>query len=406
MTPFEEMKAEQSNFDRYAMNEALLKKDIISDKSIKTSQFAKPYFQFSAACAGCAETTYIKLISQLFGDRMYIANAAGCSSAYGAAMPITPYCCDDKGHGPAWQLSLFEDNAEFAYGFYHAQDTIRKEILTRLEQLKEAGIQTEAIQDYLSSWSDSSKTRTVSDALITALETVKDRPEAAFVLQNSEYLGKKSVWAFGGDGWAYDIGFGGVDHVLAQNRDVNMLVLDTEVYSNTGGQSSKSTPTAAIAKFAAGGKNVKKKDLGAMLMNYGYVYVAQVAIGYDQAQTLKAIREAEAYPGPAIVIAYCPCLEHGIKAGMGCTQTEMKKAVECGYWHLYRYDPRRIAEGKNPFQLDSPEPDTAKMLEYLKGENRYASLANVFPEKADRLYEKTIQEAKDRYDRYRKLSEN
>ncbi|ERK56988.1 thiamine pyrophosphate-dependent enzyme, partial [Oscillibacter sp. KLE 1745] len=207
-------------------------------------------------------------------------------------------------------------------------------------------------------------------------------------------------------GWAYDIGFGGIDHVLAQNRDINMLVMDTEVYSNTGGQSSKATPTAAVAKFAAGGKEVKKKDLGAIAMSYGYIYVAQVAMGYDQAQTLKAIREAESYPGPAIVIAYCPCLEHGIKAGMSCTQEEMKKAVECGYWHLYRYDPRRIAEGKNPFQLDSPEPDSGKMMDYLKGENRYASLQINFPDRAQRLYEKTVQDAKDRYAKYRKMAED
>lgn len=405
LVPFEEEKEQQANFDTYVMDEMFLKKEAAGDRDVKSSQFAKPYFQFSAACAGCAETTYIKLISQLFGDRMYIANAAGCSSAYGAAMPITPYCCDSRGHGPAWQLSLFEDNAEFAYGFFHAQDTIRREIITHLQSLKAQNVQTEAIDNYLANWEDGAQSRQVSDSLISALEEVSQLEEAAFVLQNREYLAKKSIWAFGGDGWAYDIGFGGVDHVLAQNRDINMLVLDTEVYSNTGGQSSKSTPTAAIAKFAAGGKVVKKKDLGAMLMSYGYIYVAQVAMGYNQAQTLKAIREAEAYPGPAIVIAYCPCLEHGIKAGMGCTQDEMKKAVECGYWHLYRYDPRRTAEGKNPFQLDSPEPDSGKMLDYLKGENRYASLANIFPGKADALYEKTILEAKERYNKYRKMAE-
>lgn len=404
MVPFEEQKAQQENFDNYAMNEALLKADAISDKTVKNSQFAKPYFQFSAACAGCAETTYIKLVSQLVGNRMYVANAAGCSSAYGAALPITPYCCDAKGHGPAWQLSLFEDNAEFAYGFFHAQDTVRNEIITHLHALKDQGIAVEAIDEYLANWADSAKTRAVSDRLLDALAGVSEQPDAAFVLQNQEYLTKKSVWAFGGDGWAYDIGFGGVDHVLAQNRDVNMLVLDTEVYSNTGGQSSKSTPTAAIAKFAAGGKNVKKKDLGAIFMSYGYVYVAQVAMGYDQAQTLKAIREAEAYPGPSIIIAYCPCLEHGIKAGMGCTQEEMKKAVECGYWHLYRYDPRRAEEGKNPFQLDSPEPDTEKMMAYLKGENRYASLANNFPGRAQAMYEKTIREAQERYQKYKDMA--
>lgn len=406
MVPFESMKDQQENFDNFAMNEALLKKNVINDKNVKAAQFAKPYFQFSAACAGCAETTYIKLISQLFGDRMYIANAAGCSSAYGAAMPITPYCCDSKGFGPAWQLSLFEDNAEFAYGFFHAQDTIHKEILAHLQALKQQGVQPETIDTYLRNREDGVKSRGVSDALIAGLEKVSENADVAFILQNKEYLAKKSVWAFGGDGWAYDIGFGGVDHVLAQNRDINMLVMDTEVYSNTGGQSSKATPTAAIAKFAAGGKNVKKKDLGAIFMSYGYIYVAQVAMGYDQAQTLRAIREAEAYPGPSIVIAYCPCLEHGIKAGMGCTQEEMKRAVECGYWHLYRHDPRLAAEGKNPFRLDSPEPDTDKMMDYLKGENRYASLTNNFPDRAQAMYEKTIREAKERYSKYKKMAED
>ena len=405
MVPFEEEKAQQSNFDNYAMDEKLLKKDIISDKSVKTAQFAKPYFQFSAACAGCAETTYIKLVTQLFGSRMYVANASGCSSAYGGAMPMTPYSCDSRGFGPCWEQSLFEDNAEFAYGFLRAHGSIHGEVELRLKALKEKGVAVSEIEEYLAKWQDPAVTREVSDGLIAALEKAEPTEEGAFVLQNKEYLTKKSVWAFGGDGWAYDIGFGGIDHVLAQNRDINVLVMDTEVYSNTGGQSSKSTPTAAVAKFAAGGKEVKKKDLGAIAMSYGYIYVAQVAMGYDQAQTLKAIREAESYPGPSIVIAYCPCLEHGIKAGMSCTQTEMKKAVECGYWHLYRYDPRRIAEGKNPFQIDSPEPDSTKMMDYLKGENRYAALQINFPERAQRLYEKTIQDAKDRYAKYRKMAE-
>ena len=405
MVPFETQKAEQSNFDNFAMNEALLKKDIISDKSVKTIQFAKPYFQFSAACAGCAETTYIKLVTQLFGNRMYVANASGCSSAYGGAMPMTPYSCDSRGHGPSWEQSLFEDNAEFAYGYLRAHGAVQGEVHIRLKELKERGIALEAVTDYLDNWADASKTREVSDNLIAALEK-ETCEEAAFVLKNKEFLTKKSVWAFGGDGWAYDIGFGGIDHVLAQNRDINKLVMDTEVYSNTGGQSSKSTPTAAVAKFAAAGKDVKKKDLGAIAMSYGYIYVAQVAMGYDQAQTLKAIREAESYPGPAIVIAYCPCLEHGIKAGMSSTQNEMKKAVECGYWHTYRYDPRRIAEGKNPFQLDSPEPDSSKLMDYLKGENRYATLAINFPERAEKLYEKTMREAKERYAKYRKMADD
>ena len=406
MTPFEEMKAEQPLFDEVAMNDAYLKKDVISDKDVKHIQFAKPYFQFSAACAGCAETTYIKLVSQLVGERMYIGNAAGCSSAISGGAPILPYCKDCNGNGPAWEHSLFEDNAEFAYGFFHAQDAIRKELLIRMESLKSAGIAVEAIDAYTAGWEDKEKSRVVSDAVVAALAGHEDNADAAYILDNKEYLTKKSVWAIGGDGWAYDIGFGGIDHVMAQNRDVNLLVLDTEVYSNTGGQSSKSTPTSAVAKFAAGGKRVAKKDLGAILMNYGYVYVAQVAMGYDQAQTLKAIREAEAYPGPSIVICYCPCLEQHIKAGMGCSQNEMKKAVECGYWHLYRYDPRRIAEGKNPFQLDSPEPDTEKLMDFLMGENRFASLKNNFPDRADALYAKEIADVKSRYERYRKMAEN
>ena len=387
MTPFEEMKSEQANFDEVAMNDKYLKKDVINSKTVKNMQFAKPYFQFSAACAGCAETTYIKLLSQMVGDRMYAGNAAGCSSAISGGAPILPYCKDSQGRGPAWEHSLFEDNAEFAYGFFHAQDAIRKELLIRLESMKDADIAPAEIEDYINNWNDGEKSRAVSDALIAALEKCEQTEDVSYILENREYLSKKSIWAIGGDGWAYDIGFGGIDHVMAQNRDVNLLVLDTEVYSNTGGQSSKSTPTAAVAKFAAGGKQIAKKDLGAIMMTYGYVYVAQVAMGADQAQTLKAIREAEAYPGPSIVICYCPCLEQHIKAGMSCSQNEMKKAVECGYWQLYRYDPRRIAEGKNPFQLDSPEPDTSKIMDYLMGENRFASLKNNFPDRAEALYQ-------------------
>ena len=406
MTPFDEMKPEQVNFDEVAMNDKYLKKDVINSKTVKNIQFAKPYFQFSAACAGCAETTYIKLLSQMVGDRMYAGNAAGCSSAISGGAPILPYCRDIQGHGPAWEHSLFEDNAEFAYGFFHAQDAIRKELLIRLESMKEAGVAVDAITDYMENWSDGEKSRAVSDALIAALEASEQTEDVTYILENKEFLAKKSIWAIGGDGWAYDIGFGGIDHVMAQNRDVNLLVLDTEVYSNTGGQSSKATPTSATAKFAAGGKQVAKKDLGGILMQYGYVYVAQVAMGYDQAQTLKALREAESYPGPSIVICYCPCLEQHIKAGMSCSQDEMKKAVECGYWHLYRYDPRRIAEGKNPFQLDSPEPDTSKLMDFLMGENRFASLKNNFPAKADALYAKEIEDVKTRYARYRKLAED
>ncbi len=405
MTPFEEMKAEQPLFDKVAMNEKYLKPEVISDKSVKNIQFAKPYFQFSAACAGCAETTYIKLLSQLFGDHMYVGNAAGCSSAISGGAPILPYCKDCHGHGPAWEHSLFEDNAEFAYGFFHAQDAIRRELLLRLDTIKAAGIAPEAVEAYQNGWNSHETSRAVTDALLAALEKGEQTEDVKYILENREYLAKKSVWAVGGDGWAYDIGFGGIDHVMAQNRNVNLLVLDTEVYSNTGGQSSKATPTSATAKFSAGGKQVAKKDLGGILMQYGYVYVAQVAMGADQAQTLKALREAEAYDGPSIVICYCPCLEQHIKAGMGCTQEEMKKAVECGYWHLYRYDPRRTAEGKNPFQLDSREPDTDKLMDFLMGENRFAALKNNFPEKADALYAKEIADVKARYAKYKRMAE-
>ena len=406
MAPFEEMKAEQPLFDQVAMDEKYLKKDVISDKSVKSAQFAKPYFQFSAACAGCAETTYIKLLSQLFGDHMYVGNAAGCSSAISGGAPILPYCKDCRGHGPAWEHSLFEDNAEFAYGFFHAQDAIRKELLLRLDAIKSAGIASEAAEAYQNGWNKHESSRAVTDALLAALEKAQQTEDVKYILENRAYLSKKSIWAVGGDGWAYDIGFGGIDHVMAQNRDVNLLVLDTEVYSNTGGQASKATPTSATAKFAAGGKQVAKKDLGGILMQYGYVYVAQVAMGADQAQTLRALREAESYDGPSIVICYCPCLEQHIKAGMSNSQLEMKKAVECGYWHLYRYDPRRIAEGKNPFQLDSPEPDTDKLMDFLMGENRFASLKNNFPEKADALYAKEIADVKARYAKYKKMAQD
>ena len=272
--------------------------------------------------------------------------------------------------------------------------------------IKAAGIAVEAVEAYENGWKDSSKSRAVTDALLSALEKAEQTKDVKYVLANREFLAKKSVWAIGGDGWAYDIGYGGIDHVMAQNQNVNLLVLDTEVYSNTGGQSSKSTPTSATAKFAASGKKVAKKDLGAMMMQYGYVYVAQVAMGADQAQTLKALREAESYDGPSIVICYCPCLEQHIKAGMGTSQDEMKKAVECGYWHLYRYDPRRIAEGKNPFQLDSKEPDTSKVMDFLMGENRFASLKNNFPDKADALYAKEVEDVKARYLKYKKLAED
>ena len=393
----------------FAVNEVEIKKDAVSSKTIKNSQFAKPYFEFSGACAGCGETPYIKLVTQLFGERMYVTNASGCSSAYGGSTPSSPYCTDKKGHGPCWAMSLFEDNAEYAFGYLLGQDAVRKELADKIRELSEKNIAQAEAQAYLAECDKVEVSQKISEELLAAVAKAQTEDETAkkdiaFVLDNREFLTKKSVWAFGGDGWAYDIGYGGLDHVLAQNRDINVLVLDTEVYSNTGGQSSKATAAAAIAKFAAGGKQTKKKDLGMMAMSYGYVYVAQVAMGADPAQTLRAIREAEAYPGPSIVIAYCPCIEHGVKAGMGKSQMEEKRAVECGYWHLYRYNPALKEEGKNPFILDSKEP-TGDIKEFMRKENRYAALELTFPEKAGQLFDKAVRDSKERYESYKRLAD-
>ena len=402
MQPLESQVKEAENWT-YAVETVTIKEDAVSDKNVKASQFAKPYFEFSGACAGCGETPYIKLVTQLFGDRMYITNASGCSSAYGGSTPSSPYCTDKKGHGPAWAMSLFEDNAEYAYGYLLGQDAIQRQLREKVQTLLDRNEAAEACRDYLEKGADAKDSRAVSDTLLDALAD-NTSEEADFIRQNREYLTKKSVWAFGGDGWAYDIGYGGLDHVLASGKDINVLVLDTEVYSNTGGQSSKATAAGAIAKFSAGGKVTKKKDLGMMAMSYGYVYVAQVAMGADPGQTLRAIREAESYNGPSIVICYCPCIEHGMKASMGLSQLEEKKAVECGYWHLYRYDPRLKAEGKNPFTLDSKAP-TGDFQQFLLGENRYASLKLSFPEKAQELYEKAARDARERYESYLRLAE-
>ena len=402
MRPLESQVKEAENWT-YAVETVSIKEDAVSDKNVKASQFAKPYFEFSGACAGCGETPYIKLVTQLFGDRMYITNASGCSSAYGGSTPSSPYCTDKQGRGPAWAMSLFEDNAEYAYGYLLGQDAIQRQLREKVRTLLDRDEAAEACRAYLEKGADAKGSRAVSDALLAALEGSASE-EADFIRQNREYLTKKSVWAFGGDGWAYDIGYGGLDHVLASGKDINVLVLDTEVYSNTGGQSSKATAAGAIAKFSAGGKVTKKKDLGMMAMSYGYVYVAQVAMGADPGQTLRAIREAESYDGPSIVICYCPCIEHGMKASMGLSQLEEKKAVECGYWHLYRYDPRLKAEGKNPFTLDSKAP-TGDFQQFLLGENRYASLKLSFPEKAQELYEKAARDARERYESYLRLTE-
>ena len=374
------------------------------ETTVKGSQFKQPLLEFSGACAGCGETPYAKLITQLFGDRMYIANATGCSSIWGNSSPSTPYTVNPQGRGPAWSNSLFEDNAEFGYGMLLAQNTIRERLKASVEKLAENGANDDvkaAAQEYLDTFSVGATNGTATDKLVKALEDCDcGCAERAELLKNKDFLAKKSQWIFGGDGWAYDIGFGGVDHVLASGRDINVMVFDTEVYSNTGGQSSKSTPTGAIAQFAAGGKEVKKKDMASIAMSYGYVYVAQIAMGADFNQTVKAIAEAEAYPGPSLIIAYAPCINHGIKKGMSKAQTEEQLAVECGYWNNFRFNP--AAEGAK-FTLDSKEPKEEGYQEFLDGEVRYNALKRANPEKAARLFKKNEQEAMERYEYLKKL---
>ncbi|MGL5684087.1 MAG: pyruvate:ferredoxin (flavodoxin) oxidoreductase [Marinifilaceae bacterium] len=386
------------------MHEKVGYKTPVEPTNVKNSQFAQPLFEFSGACAGCGETPYIKLITQLYGERMMIANATGCSSIYGGSAPSTPYCSNDKsGRGPAWANSLFEDNAEFGFGMaegaLHLRERAARVINENIDSFNADS--KAAIDAWMVGYEDGDKTIALTDALVAALE--KDpAPAAKVVLNLKKFLTKKSQWIFGGDGWAYDIGYGGLDHVLARGHNVNILVMDTEIYSNTGGQASKSTPVGAVAKFAAAGMRVRKKDLGAMAMSYGYVYVAQVAMGANQAQYLKAIKEAEAYPGPSLIIAYSPCISHGLKASMGKSQAEEKKAVECGYWQLYRYNPMLEAESKNPFQLDSKEPDYAKFREFLMGEVRFNSLLKAEPKLADLLFEHTENDARWRYEGYKR----
>ncbi|MEA4911436.1 MAG: pyruvate:ferredoxin (flavodoxin) oxidoreductase [Oscillospiraceae bacterium] len=371
-----------------------------SDKTVKGSQYKQPLLEFSGACGGCGETPYAKLVTQLFGDRMYIANATGCSSIWGGSAPATPYTVNKDGRGPAWANSLFEDNAEYGFGMYLAQDTLRKQAIEDVRRMAAATDNAErkaAAEEYLSSLDDGAANRVSADKLIATLGDGSGCENCHKVYMKRDYLAKKSVWAFGGDGWSYDIGFGGLDHVLASGEDINVLVFNTEVYSNTGGQSSKATPTGAVAQFAAAGKEQKQKDLAAIAMSYGYVYVAQIAMGADYNQTLKAIHEAESYHGPSLIIAYAPCINHGIKGGLVNAQTEIKRAVECGYWNTFRYDPRRKAEGKNPFQLDCKAP-TGDFTAFIKNEVRYSSLERTFPERATTLFEKAIENAKDKYD--------
>ncbi|MBP3447609.1 MAG: pyruvate:ferredoxin (flavodoxin) oxidoreductase [Clostridia bacterium] len=379
------------------------KKNPMNKDTVKGSQFEVPYLEFSGACAGCGETPYAKLMTQLYGDRMMIANATGCSSIWAGSAPAMPYTTNQKGQGPAWANSLFEDNAEFGFGMYTACETARAAILEKVKDVIANAKNDEvkaAAQAWVDGFDDGENTRALSDALVKALEACDcDCENKKYILENKRDLIKRSQWILGGDGWAYDIGFGGLDHVLASGKDINVLVFDTEVYSNTGGQASKSTPIGAVAQFAASGKKVKKKDLGMIAMSYGYVYVAQVAMGANQAQTLKAFREAEKHKGPSIIIAYAPCINHGIKGGLSGAQIQEKKAVECGYWHLYRFNPALKEEGKNPFTLDSKEP-TASFQDFLQTEVRYTSLQRAFPEEAKELFEAAEQAAKDRYQSY------
>ena len=381
------------------------------ETTVKGSQFKQPLLEFSGACAGCGETPYAKLATQLFGDRMFIANATGCSSIWGGSAPATPYTVNHKGFGPAWHNSLFEDNAEFGFGMTLAQNAIHDRLKENVEKIAELSSDEEvkaAVAKYVDTLTDSKASREATDALIEKLEVVAGGDgEAAELakktLIDKDSLAKKSMWIFGGDGWAYDIGFGGLDHVIASGKNVNILVFDTEVYSNTGGQASKATPVGSVAQFAAIGKSTKKKDLAAIAMSYGYVYVAQVAMGADYNQCVKAFAEAESYNGPSIIIAYAPCINHGIKGGMGISQIEEKKAVAAGYWNIFRFDPRLADEGKNPFMLDGKAPSES-YRDFIMGEVRYNSLTRSFPERAEELFEKAEKVAAEKYEHLEKLA--
>ena len=408
MVPIETQYDNQKNWD-FCISEVKSKQHLVDVKmNVKNSQLATPLFEFSGACAGCGETPYVKLITQLFGDRELVANATGCSSIYSASAPSTPYTTDENGHGPAWANSLFEDNAEFGYGMELATEVMRDRLERNMKEAIEGDCCSDELKALFAEWienkEDAEKTKELA-AKITPLLNNCDCEHCRKISELSHYLVKKSQWIIGGDGWAYDIGYGGLDHVIASGKNVNILVLDTEVYSNTGGQSSKSTPIGAVAKFASAGKRIRKKDLGMMAMTYGYVYVAQIAMGASKAQTLKAIREAEAYNGPSVIIAYSPCISHGIHNGMEKAQEEQERAVECGYWQLYRYNPDLEAEGKNPFVLDSKEPQWEKFQDFLKGEIRYTSLMKQFPAEAQELFIAAENNAKWRYKMYKQMAE-
>ena len=384
------------------------KKNPMDRFSAKGSQYEQPLYEFSGACPGCGETPYIKLLTQLFGDRMYVANATGCSQAVGFFAPAYPQAQTSRGYGPAFSNSLFENNAEFALGIALSTQQLRNQVKTHAEAVvaktSNAALKT-ALEAWLDAFDDDEKTVETSDAVKAALEQAETCCEdVAFLKEHADQLAKKALWMYGGDGWAYDIGYGGLDHVLASGLDINTLVVDTEVYSNTGGQASKATPIGATAQFAAGGKSTPKKDLGLILSNYGYIYVAHISLGGNPAHAIKCLKEAAAHKGPSIVIAYAPCINHGIVKGMGCSITEEKLAVECGYWPLYRYIPENVAEGKNPFVLDSGEPN-GKLREFMMGENRFATLTRTFPETAEKLFAEAEVQCAERYAKYKKMAE-
>ena len=405
MVPRESQESKQPVFD-YLVANVSKKPGMPAKETVKGSQFEKPLLEFSGSCAGCAETAYARLITQLFGDRMYISNATGCSSIWGGPAATSPYTVNEKGHGPAWANSLFEDNAEHGFGMYLGQKVIRERLIEKVRNVVENG-SNEAVkaagQKYLDTVNNGKENQAATEELIAALEAC-GCDKAKEILSQKEYLSKKSVWIFGGDGWAYDIGFGGVDHVLASGEDINIMVFDTEVYSNTGGQASKASQIGQVAQFAAAGKAIAKKSLAEIAMSYGYIYVAQIAMGADMNQTIKALAEAEAYPGPSLVIGYAPCEMHSIKGGMTNCQKEMKRAVDCGYWNMFRFNPALKAEGKNPFTLDSKAP-TTDYKEFILGEARYSSLTRAFPERAEELFEQAAQNSRARYDHLVRLGE-
>lgn len=405
--PLDSQRHEADRWEYFAKH--VTYKDHLVDKfvNVKNSQFAQPLFEFSGACAGCGETPYIKLITQLFGERMIVANATGCSSIYGGSAPSTPYSIGQKGKGVAWANSLFEDNAEYGYGIAMGVGKLRKRVARLMEEGLKGDFPAEvktAFQEWLAGQNEAAASEAASEKVLKLIAGI-NHPICKQLMDLKHYMIKKSVWVIGGDGWAYDIGYGGLDHVLASGEDINLLVLDTEVYSNTGGQASKSTPIGAVAKFAAAGKRIRKKDLGMMAMSYGYVYVAQVSMGASQTQYMKAVKEAEAYPGPSIIIAYAPCINHGLRHGMGKTQEEAALAVECGYWVNYRYNPQMETEGKNPFQLDSKEPDFSKFQDFLQSEVRFTSLMKTFPQDAEVLFKAAEENARWRYRNYKRLAE-